>query len=581
MPRYLSLMFFLILLLSGVGSAESLQFDIHTTGDKFDDILATTLHLPAALTGTKHINQRWLNHFQQQLPDRVTKILQPYGYFHPHTTSTVEKLNADKYRLRVDVSPGEPLRVTRIDLQITGAGASDPQLQSFRDNFPLKIDDILRQDYYEQGKAALKQKAITLGYLAADFTQHQIRIHQQEKSVEIILHLHSGELHHFGVTTFSSDENYPQSYLRRYLTYRSGATFSHQLLGTSRLKLLDSDLFSDVTIRPQFLSDVTLVPVAVDIVPLPRYRLRPGIGFGTDTGARISLDYRILNLFEKAHQFHGKLLLAQREQALDTIYIIPDLRRKDSQVTLQLGLNREETESFLNRKIFAEMKYQRSFNSISSGSFFTRLTQESSLLGANTLNTRLLLSGIRYSRQAFDDLLQPRHGTMIRLQLQGTEERFLSATSLLQFSGKVTHLLPLSQTISLLTRLEVGTTWKKDQLSDIPASLRFFAGGDNSVRGYGYNALGPKNSAGDVIGGQHLLVANLQLEKQINSKWGVALFYDIGNAFNDLDNYDLAQGTGIGVRYYSKVGTIAVDLARQIGSTGKRYRLHFGVGIGW
>ena len=116
---------------------------------------------------------------------------------------------------------------------------------------------------------------------------------------------------------------------------------------------------------------------------------------------------------------------------------------------------------------------------------------------------------------------------------------------------------------------------------DLPASLRFFAGGDRSVRGYAYQSLGPKDENGQVIGGKHLLVANLEIEKKVTAKWGGAIFYDIGNAFDSLSEYELEQGAGIGIRRYTTIGPIRVDLARQIGNRSPRWRIHLSMGFGW
>jgi translocation and assembly module TamA len=114
---------------------------------------------------------------------------------------------------------------------------------------------------------------------------------------------------------------------------------------------------------------------------------------------------------------------------------------------------------------------------------------------------------------------------------------------------------------------------------DLPASLRFFAGGDRSVRGYSYQSLGPKDSTGKVIGGKNLFVGSLEIERPVLKDWGVALFYDAGNAFNSLSEVNLFQGAGIGLRYYSPVGTLRLDLARQIGVDNPKFRIHFTVGF--
>ncbi|MDC4226629.1 MAG: BamA/TamA family outer membrane protein [Candidatus Manganitrophus sp.] len=130
----------------------------------------------------------------------------------------------------------------------------------------------------------------------------------------------------------------------------------------------------------------------------------------------------------------------------------------------------------------------------------------------------------------------------------------------------------------LLLRGEFGWT-SVSNFDDLPVSLRFFAGGDRSVRGYGYNTLGPENESGEVIGGRYLATGSVEYDYRIAEQWGVALFYDIGNAANEID-WDLnpQDRVGIGGRWYSPVGPIRVDLAYALDRPGLAFRVHINMG---
>lgn len=569
-------------LLPVCGSAQSLHLKIQGVDSELHEILAAALILPAALTRGQELNHRWLHHYQKQLPELVAAILEPYGYFHSQVSSLVEQIDPDEYQLKVIIIPGTPLEINHFELQLTGSGADLPELQQLLAEFPLHSGDILRQDIYEAGKTALRQGAINLGYLDADFPQHQILVNRGNRQVDILLQLDSGPRFRFGKTSFSGRGSYPEHFLRRYLSYQEGEYFSHQQLGQTQLNLLNADLFRSISVRPLTGQNGEIrVPVQIDLEPAPRHRLRPGIGYGTDTGARVSLHYRNLNLLQRGHELQGKLLLAEKKQSILSTYIIPDPNRLDSQTLLRAGFDREETDSYLSRELFSEGEYQRSFHKGLTGSLFVRLSQEHSRIGDESNRSQLLLSGVRVGWQQVDDPLTPRRGIQTTLELQGSHDALLSDTSLLQLSGQATALQPLPHELSLLLRLRGGTTWHSDPFNELPASLRFFAGGDRSVRGYGYQSLGPKDDQGEVIGGKHLLVANVELEKRLNPNWGVAIFYDIGNAFDSLSTYELEQGAGIGVSRYTRIGPVRLDLARQIGNAKNKYRLHLSVGFGW
>src|SRR5690606_9543527 len=120
-------------------------------------------------------------------------------------------------------------------------------------------------------------------------------------------------------------------------------------------------------------------------------------------------------------------------------------------------------------------------------------------------------------------------------------------------------------------------TTRIDEFSELPASLRFFAGGDQSVRGYRYNSLGPTDASGEVIGGRKLLVGSLEYEHRIRGGWSAAVFYDAGNALEDYGD-SLARGAGFGVRWLSPIGQVRIDLASALSEDGNPWRLHLNIG---
>ncbi|HAI23845.1 MAG TPA: outer membrane protein assembly factor, partial [Alcanivorax sp.] len=114
-------------------------------------------------------------------------------------------------------------------------------------------------------------------------------------------------------------------------------------------------------------------------------------------------------------------------------------------------------------------------------------------------------------------------------------------------------------------------------VTELPASIRFFAGGDASVRGFAYESLGPLDNDGEVIGGRHLLVGSLEYDHPISEQWSLAVFTDAGNAFNNFDDYEIRHSAGFGVRWRSPLGPIRVDFARGI-EEGREWRLHLSMG---
>jgi translocation and assembly module TamA len=151
-----------------------------------------------------------------------------------------------------------------------------------------------------------------------------------------------------------------------------------------------------------------------------------------------------------------------------------------------------------------------------------------------------------------------------------------SDTDLLQTRLQGKFVRPLGQNQRLLLRGDLGLSYVSD-FDALPATLRFFAGGDQSVRGYAYNSLGPEDASGEVIGGRHLVVGSIEYERRIKEKWGAAVFYDVGNALNSLGD-PLRYSVGIGARWRSPVGPVRVDLGIPITEAEDAVRLHISLG---
>ncbi len=571
----------LLLLLPLPATGAPLQVKLTGVSGELEKHLSQALTLPAGMVSDGRVNSRWLRRYSRQLPKTVSDALEPLGYFHSRASGTLEETQPGEYLLKVQVDAGEPLQVTSRQLQLSGPGQALPELQTQLASFPLQVGEVLRQDLYEQGRAELKARAVALGFLDAAFTTHQLLVHRGERRAEIQLTLATGPRYRFGSSRISGQGSYPERFLQRYLDYQPGEVFSQAKLGQTQANLLDADLFRSISITPRpEQAEEQQVPIDIELQPAPRHRLRPGIGYGTDTGARTSLRYRNLNLFDLGHELQGDLLLAERQQSLVTSYIIPDPDELHSQTQLRVGYDREDNDTYESSNLFGEIEWQKVLGRNLLGSAFVRLTQEESEIAGEQTRSQLLLPGARLTWRSADNLRAPQEALQVQLELRGASEALLSDTSLLQFTGSLTRRQPLPADFSLLLRLQGGTSWQ-DELRELPASLRFFAGGDRSVRGYRYQSLGPKDADGQVIGGKHLLTSNFELEKRFSENWGGAIFYDLGNAFDSFADYELEQGAGLGIRRYTRIGPIRLDLARQLGTDKGKYRLHLSVGFGW
>lgn len=538
------------------------------------------LAFPSGMVRDGKVDRLWLDRFADHAVEKARIALQPYGYYNAWISASVEEEKGGAYRLLVQVTPGEPVRLTQVEVEVKGAGAGEAQLARFATHFPLATGAVLVQPTYEQAKGVLKSRALALGYLDAGFTRHEIRIAEGGASARIALTLETGERYFFDDVTIEGAPDYPESYLKRFVTFTKGEVFSYAKLAETQLNFSNSERFKQVVVTPQTKQAKELrVPVLVQLVSAARRSLRPGVGYGTDTGARATVRYRDLNMFHLGHDLDLNLYAAQRLQGFAARYTRPSPTDIKNSTSVQLNLQQEEVTTYQSKLAAIELDQNRIFGKGELGTAYLRVQQESFTIGDQKSSSLLVMPGVRFSKERFDNMVRPTLGYRYALELRGAHPYLGSDTGLAQIIAEGNALLPLPWRLSLHARGKAAGSLLSDPLGDLPPSIRFFAGGDQSVRGFSYQGLGPRDATGHVVGGRHLLVGSVELERAILKDWGVSVFYDAGNAFNDFNRIQLGQAAGVGLHYYTPVGGLNVSLAKRLGTDRAIYYLHFTVGF--
>ncbi len=273
------------------------------------------LVLPPGVVQDGVVDPLWLERYARQAETKAGSALEPFGYYNSVVTVAVEPAES-RYKLLVAVTPGEQVRLSGVTVTLAGPGSGEKRLQRLIESFPLMKGDVLLHQRYEAAKAALASRAQELGYLDAAFSRHEIRINRSATTATIDLAMESGEKYFFGATRILGAPDYPDSFLRRYLTYLPGEPFSFTLLGETQRNLTNSERFKELIVSPERQNtEAYKVPITIQLKQGPRFSLRPGIGYGTDTGARFTVRYRDLNMFHLGHELYSHLYVAERLRA--------------------------------------------------------------------------------------------------------------------------------------------------------------------------------------------------------------------------------------------------------------------------
>lgn len=547
-------------------------------GDVLKNVRAA-LAVPAGLVKDGKVDVLWLDHFQEQIPRKIQEALESFGYYNAVTTVSREMTPEGISRVIVTVAAGEPVLVRRVAVRIEGPGEGNAAFRDAIEKFPLKKGDILRHDAYEEAKKGLHDLSIGMGYLSGRFSVHDIQVLVSQSCADIDLVYVTGPQYFFGPINFSGAPGYPRRFLNRYVAFKEGDVFSYEKIWQTQRNLTLADRYSDVPIETDKEKALeNRVPVEIKLTPLPEKQVKIGGGYGTDTGPRFSVNYRDKNVFDAGHQWDTGVNVSPVLQGVAMGYTVPgaDIRTYSA---LKVNLKRENTDTYTTRELSMELQHVRPYFLDKSGAIFLQLLREDSDAGDQKTNTFSLMPGFRVFDRQYDHPVRPTKGFSYLAEIRGTHQDLGSYTGFIQGTLAGSGLYPLIGGFSLLTRLNAGATLQNEGSKDLPIAIRYFAGGDNSVRGYAYQSLGAKDDKGNVVGGKNTLVGSVEVERRIWNDWGAAAFYDAGNAFNSFREMDLAQGAGLGCRYYTPVGPIKLDIARQIGTPEPAFRLHLGFGF--
>ncbi|MEW5744784.1 MAG: autotransporter assembly complex family protein [Nitrospirota bacterium] len=516
-----------------------------------------------------------IERLHERAPEEIRRALQPFGYYTPEIRSDLVR-SGRLWTARYVVEPGRPVLIGDIDLVITGEGSGNDRIERVRRDLPISIGDRLVHPRYERAKQELLEAATDQGYLDAEFLTSVVEVYPERHTAAVTLHLDTGPLYRFGEVTFEQEALRPE-FLARYVPFDEGDPFRLSGLLELQNALGDSDYFSSVEVEPRYAEaeDLT-VPVDVKLVPRKRQRYTVGAGYGTDTGFRAILGWENRRVNRRGHRFTSELRLSEIRQSLTARYLIPMKNPRTDRLEFSTGISEEDTKTSESRIYALGASYTRKRGEWQA-TFYTNLQQERFSVGDEEGSSRLIIPGTIWTRYKANDPIYVTHGSRITLELKGAHTALLSDTSFIQFRAATSFIRSPWRSGRVLLRAGFGFS-QVERFRDLPASQRFFAGGDRSVRGYGYNTLGPKRD-GNVIGGKHLIEGSVEYERRLTSSWSAAAFYDVGNALNNLSD-PLKQGAGVGVRWKSPVGLVRVDVALALDPEPdeRQWRIHLNIG---
>lgn len=505
----------------------------------------------------------------------IRRAVTPYGHYQFELESTLEQRGSD-WHAHYDIRLGPAIPIGTVSIEIQGEAQQDDAFRNIRNQVNLRSGAPLRHSNYENAKSRIRDIAAERGYFQARFVKQELRIDLDSYLAHVELVFDSGPRYRYGKVTFN-EGHLDEDVLYRFVVFEQGDHISSTEILELQQGMAGTDYFGRVEVQPLWaeVDDDYQVPISVNFEPNNRRYYRTGIGYGTDTGPRISFDVNQRWVNSRGHRVNGQIQLSEILRSVGASYIIPGARPQTDQYAIR-SLYRDENTSNTESELFRV-----------GVSWQTELTRTQRVIALDWQTERDVIDGVSrrsdfllpsasWTRVHTDNRMDVDRGFRTNLTVRGASRDLMSDTDFIQgtLAGKFVHRM--SERVRILGRSEVGVS-ASEEFSRIPTSLRFYAGGDNSVRGYGYRSIGPRSESGDAVGARHLVTGSIEADYEFRTNWRFAVFTDAGNAFNDLDE-PFKVGAGFGFRWQSPVGPIRFDLAHGFSSPGDRIRLHLTIG---
>lgn len=524
----------------------------------------------------------------RRLPREIAELLATEGYFTPSVD-----LKADgPETLRILVTPGRQTRVAEVRITFAGhLGGMAPALEerraALRAGWSLPPGSPFRSEDWEKAKKALLAAVAEEDYATAAYTDTRAEVDPERALARLELVVDSGPAWRFGPLRIEGLKRYEAEVVEQLATFEPGQPYRRSRLLSFQSRVQNTPWFHSVSVEaltdPVASEAEAVAPVRVTLAEAPSKQVGLGAGYSTNTGARGEAHFRHHDLFGRAWTLHTGLRYEQlRQAAFADLALLPDARGyrpafagrieasdiEGLATTRQaLSVARSRTEKLIETRLGLE--WQR---------------EERRPDGAPADTYRTLALDWRWIRRAADDALDPRRGNVVEVRLGGATRRIVSDRDFARAYLRAQQWWPLAWPGAddvLTLRAELGHTLAGSRFG-IPQEYLFRAGGAQSVRGYSYQSLGVREG-GAVVGGRALAAASVEYthwlaaDDRAPGRWGIAAFVDAGDAADDWRSLEAAVGTGIGVRWKSPAGPLALDVAHGRAHRGRdpQWQLHF------
>jgi outer membrane protein assembly complex protein YaeT len=523
---------------------------------------------------------------------RLRRFYEARGYYH---AEIAEDLSTDESNSRVGISiridEGPPVVIGAVEVNVTSDLAED-QRPALPDSLPVATGDVFREAAYLEAEQKLREVFLRNGFAHVDSTR-RAEISLENRQAQIEYSLTPGPPTVFGATEIRGTSNVEPNLIERELAYRSGEIFSSEKVAATRAKLLALDLFSSVRVAPEpTTGNPPVVPMAVEVTDKPHREIKVGVGYSTEEEFRGQLEWRHLNWLGGGRQLSAQAKYSSVSASGAVDLVQPHFFTPAAKGTLSFKYEQQEEDTY--HRNFGRFLPKVDHQFMPGLSGFVGFRAEYNKLFEISQATEQALGNIRkrgwVSGPALgivwnttDNLFEPKKGAVLSLTLEQAGAIWGGSYRFYKITGEAKKYYDIGWDTILAARVKLGLGDAIGAKDRFPLFERFYAGGENSVRGYGRRRLGPLSDDDDPLGGLSLLEGSLELRRPIWRDLGGAVFVDFGQVATrpfDVRVTNLDFSAGFGFSYKTPVGPVRLDVGFPFQKPPKDrpWQIHFSIG---
>ncbi|HEX4879438.1 MAG TPA: BamA/TamA family outer membrane protein, partial [Limnobacter sp.] len=516
----------------------------------------------------------------RRMQPAILDALGTRGYFSPTIRRELQPdTSADVPPVvRVNVTPGPQSKVASLNIEFDG-DINLPEFESRRNRlrslWQLQLGQAFNQSEWSSSKDALLRDLLARDFAAATLAESLANVDPDRNLVELTVVYDSGPVFTFGELQITGLKKYPADLVERYNTIRPGDRYEQERLLDLLSALQNTTYFSSVDVKidtddrkPE------QVPIEVTVLESDSKRLGLGAGYSSNTGFRTEATYQYNNLFERAYSLVTGLRLEQKRQsAYADVFLPPSRQGMTDSVGVALDYQQISNLEVDRSAVGAIRAFNVGVTDYQLGVNFQ--LEERRAFGINFGQTQALVASAAWTHNRVDDRLNPTDGYIASGQVAAASERFASDQDFVRLYGKLQHFWSPSKAHLFTARFELGTVAASAR-RDIPQDYLFRAGGTNSIRGFDFLDLGVLDQ-GVLVGGRRMAIGSLEYVRWLDGPLGAAVFTDIGDVADNWGALDPKPALGVGVRYKTPAGPIALDVAKAVDED--KIRIHFALGV--